>query len=274
LTADADLNRAVTTLLDCPDSVRGEIRFRFFGIPVRVQPWFWFTSIFMGASRDTGAALIWVGVCFVSILLHEVGHVIAFRAFGEDAEVVLYSWGGLAVPQRGSRMGTFANTVVSLAGPAAGFCFAGLVAAAAVIAGARFHLVFHTLVIPSLTASIHSSDPMQSDYLRTYYWNVVLNDLLFVNVYWGLINLLPVYPLDGGQASRALFVHHNPARGNRRSLQLSVITALAVAVLGLITKSMYVMIMFGILAAGSAQMLEAERPLFRAGRSSDRSWHR
>jgi stage IV sporulation protein FB len=274
LSAHADLNPAVTTLLDCPESTRGEWRFRFFGIPVRVQPWFWLTTIFMGANRDTGAALIWVGVCFVSILLHEVGHVIAFRTFGEDAEVVLYSWGGLAVPQRGSRMGTFASTVVSLAGPAAGFCFAGLVAVAATIAGAKFHLVFHTLVIPSLTASYHSADPFQSDYLRAYYWNVVLNDLLFVNIYWGLVNLLPVYPLDGGQASRALFVHHNPARGKRRSLQLSVITAVAVAVLALITKSMYVMIMFGILAAGSAQVLEAERPLFRADRPSDRTWRR
>jgi hypothetical protein len=37
----------------------------------------------------------------------------------------------------------------------------------------------------------------------------------------------------------------------------------AVAVLGLYTRSMYLVAMFGILAAGSAQMLEAEKPIFR-----------
>ncbi len=261
MNAPADLKIAVTTILDCPGSTRGEIKFRFFGIPVRVQPWFWMTTIFMCANRETGAALIWVAVCFVSILLHEVGHVIAFQAFGEQAEVVLYSWGGLAVPKRGIRMGTFAETVISLAGPVAGFCFAVLVTAVALVAGAKFHLVFHTLVFPSLTASFHTTNP--SDYLRTYYWNVLLNDLLFVNIYWGLINLLPVYPLDGGRASRALFEHHNPARGKRRALVVSVIAAVVVAVLGLITQSMYLVVLFGVLAAGSAQMLEADRPIFR-----------
>jgi Zn-dependent protease len=35
-------------------------------------------------------------------------------------------------------------------------------------------------------------------------WYVLLNDLLFVNFDWGLVNLLPVYPLDGGHAARAV----------------------------------------------------------------------
>jgi membrane-associated protease RseP (regulator of RpoE activity) len=255
------------TILECPDRTRGEWRFRFFGIPVCVQPLFWLTLLFMGANRETGAALIWVAVCFVSILLHEVGHVVAFRAFGEQAEVVLYSWGGLAKPQRGFRMSSFAQTVISLAGPVAGFCFGLLVVGMAQIAGAKLQLEFHMLVIPSLTASFYpaAGDPAAGaiDYMRFYHWNVLLNDLLFVNIYWGLVNLLPIYPLDGGQAARALFEHHDPARGRRRSLIVSIAAAVVVAAFGLITRSMYLTAMFGILAAGSAQMLEADRPMFR-----------
>ena len=35
--------------------------------------------------------------------------------------------------------------------------------------------------------------------------NTLIWDLLQVNILWGLVNLLPVYPLDGGQIARELF---------------------------------------------------------------------
>ena len=31
---------------------------------------------------------------------------------------------------------------------------------------------------------------------------ILFNDVLFICVFWGLVNLLPVYPLDGGQIAR------------------------------------------------------------------------
>jgi stage IV sporulation protein FB len=240
-------------ILSEPGRARGEWRFHFLGIPVRVHPWFWMTTLFMGASNDTGAVLIWLAVCFVSILIHELGHVFAFRAFGVRADVVLYSWGGLAVPNGGSRLGTFGQLVVSLAGPFAGFGFAAAVSAVALLAGATFHLSVHTVVMPSLSAVVNGS----------YYWNVLLNDLLWVNISWGLLNLLPIYPLDGGQAARALMTHHDPLRGRRRSLILSVTVGVVMAALGLYSRSIYMVALFGILAAGSAQALEADKPVFK-----------
>jgi stage IV sporulation protein FB len=253
----------MTSVLDSSASSRGELRFRIFGIPVRLQPWFWLATVFTAASQDTGMVLIWIAVCFVSILIHELGHVLAFQAYGVPAEAVLYGWGGLAIPTRHFQRTARAQVVISLAGPAAGFCFAGLVVALARSAGAAIHLGFHMLIIPSLTAqlSLDSIDP--SKLMNNYYWTALLNDLLYVNIYWGIVNLLPIYPLDGGQASRAIFENHDPARGRRRSLLVSTIVAVAIAVLGLITHSMYLLVMFGILAAGSAQALEQERPVFR-----------
>src|SRR5271169_6821462 len=101
----------MTTLVDCPDGGRGVWRFRLFGIPVSVQPWFWLTTLFMGANRSVGMLLIWIAVCFVSILLHEVGHVMAYRAFGEQGSIVLYGWGGLAFSNRSTRRTTLAQGV-------------------------------------------------------------------------------------------------------------------------------------------------------------------
>jgi len=249
----------MSAILECPDHSVGELRFRLFGILVRVHPWFWLTTLIMGANDDLGRLLIWVGVCFVSILVHELGHVVAFRMFGEQAEAVLYAWGGLAVPNGSVRRTSFAQVVISLAGPAAGFLLAAVVLVSALFAGAKFHFGFAMLVIPNISAYlIPSTADVGAD--RNYlYWNVLLNDLLYVNIYWGLVNLLPIYPLDGGQASRALFERHDPSRGLRRSLFVSVVAALAAVLLGWSENSMYLMLLFGILAAGSAQMLEAQR---------------
>jgi stage IV sporulation protein FB len=113
-------------------------------------------------------------------------------------------------------------------------------------------------VIPSLAAYLPHANA---------YWNVLMNDLLYVNIYWGLMNVLPIYPLDGGHVSRALFETRDPVRGKRRSLFLSAIVAATIAVLGLVTRSTYIVWMFGFLAAGSAQMLEADRPFFRPSAS-------
>jgi hypothetical protein len=146
----------MTSFVDCPDSSRGEWRFRIFGIPVRVHPWFWLTTLIMGANQETGAAMIWIAVCFVSILLHELGHVWAYHAFGERGSVVLYGFGGMAIPERDVDRSTRAQVLISLAGPAAGFCLAGLVGIAAVLAGAKVFFGFRMYVVPSVGAYLFS----------------------------------------------------------------------------------------------------------------------
>ena len=44
-----------------------------------------------------------------------------------------------------------------------------------------------------------------------------------ITVMWGLLNLLPIYPLDGGQIAQQIFVLTNPQDAMRQSLILSVI---------------------------------------------------
>jgi Zn-dependent protease len=235
-------------VLDNPGQhTRGQVRFRIFGTPVTIQPWFWFGTLIMGASRDAAGVLIWLAVVLVSILLHEFGHVAAFKIFGVRSSVLLYGFGGLAIPE-GEIRGTLARVTVPAAGPIAGFLLAGLVLLSVSSAGG-------IIVFPFTAWLPHAPNR---------YWNVAINDLLWVNVIWGFVNLLPIYPLDGGQLARALFDKHDPVRGKRRSLILSATVATICAVLAFaILQSMYMVAFFGVLAAMSFQSLDSYRAMFK-----------
>ena len=45
--------------------------------------------------RDTAGIAIWIAVCFVSILVHEMGHALVIKRFGGTPSVLLYPGGGL-----------------------------------------------------------------------------------------------------------------------------------------------------------------------------------
>jgi Zn-dependent protease len=258
----------MTTICDCPQSDRAQWSFRLFGTSVRVKFWFWITLLIAASDRDPADVLIWVAVCFVSILLHEMGHVFAFRFFRRDAEVVLYGFGGLAIPRRDVD-GTFPQVMVAAAGPAAGFCLAGLTLAAAALTGGRVFLGRH-MFLPHLSAMINIKLLMWSHSVPLYtHATVLANDLLFVNFYWGLVNLLPVWPLDGGHISRALLEQWDHYDGRRKSLIASVVIAAAVALAGIANENTFLAIMFGIFAVSSLQAMEGER---RRVISSYRRW--
>jgi stage IV sporulation protein FB len=78
-----------------------------------------------------------------------------------------------------------------------------------------------------------------------------------VNIFWGLINLLPVFPLDGGRIARAIFMEIDTLDGTYKSLQLSMFTAAVVAVAGLLFwNSIYIALLFSILAFQSYMTMQ------------------
>lgn len=252
------------SILDVPYSSRGEWRFRLLGTTVRVLPWFWLSVLLFSGGGDLGAVMIWVAVCFVSILVHEMGHVLAFRLYGTRSEAVLYAWGGLAIPDSDLPRGTTADLLIALAGPCAGFCFAAVVIALAAMAGAHFQASLRLFVLPSLNAIIYPPNADDLTHMQGYFYlNHLLNTLLHLNIYWGLVNLLPVYPLDGGRAARAILEKSDPIYGKRRSLRLSALAGVAIAILGLLEHNLYLVFLFGIFAAGSAQLMEDEHPIYK-----------
>ena len=77
-------------MFSVPPQTRYDLTFSFFGIDVRVHPLFWLIALIFGASPNASAVdiLIWVVAVFISILIHEVGHILAMRRFGEDGYII------------------------------------------------------------------------------------------------------------------------------------------------------------------------------------------
>lgn len=240
-------------LLGEPPPTQADLHFRLFGIPVRVHPFFWVTSLFLGmGSKDSDPTdiLVWVGVVFVSILVHEFGHATMQRRYGGHPRVTLYGLGGLASCDDCDRS-PGRQILILLAGPFAGFFLAGV--AVAVLK-----------VFSHLNGFVLDWVPIRwTPFDLAYYFenkrlalpDLIIWDLLVVNIMWGLINLLPVYPLDGGQITRELFTLRNPRAGILYSLQLSAGVAVLFALYALSKSSIYTCAMFGILAYNNFQTL-------------------
>lgn len=211
--------------LNEPPPTPYDLRFRIGPVPVRVHPLFWLLTLVLGLSlarSDGWLLVIWMFVAFVSILVHELGHIMAMMSFGETGHIVLYGMGGLAIPSGHSAWGRgrspFQQILISLAGPFAGFLLGFLAIVCFRVGGG--HVEFEPGLPLGLNLTAAVPPPGMSPYVAvtcSFFW--------YVNWFWGLLNLLPIYPLDGGKISRELFQLWEPREGVIRSLWLSVITS-------------------------------------------------
>jgi Zn-dependent protease len=246
-------------LFQVPPPTRYDLRFSIAGIPVRVHPLFWLISFLFGFSANNLLfTFLWMLVVFISILIHELGHAFAFRRYGMRSSIVLHFAGGLTVPESVSWGSAWANVVlsprqeifISLAGPFAGFLFAALVIGGVFAAGGSVATNWLLGFIPLPSAALIPIGGVVLSTLATL--------LLFVNIFWGLINLVPVYPLDGGNVARYALLQYDPRDGIRKSLWISVIAGGVMAVIGLVLfSSIYMALLFGFLAFQSYQSLQS-----------------
>src|SRR5690606_844441 len=85
-----------------------DLRFQIAGIPIRVHPLFWLGALVLGMRLDSATLILWMIVVFCSVLIHELGHALMMRYFGQSPHVVLYLMGGYASPR--SEFYSFAST--------------------------------------------------------------------------------------------------------------------------------------------------------------------
>jgi stage IV sporulation protein FB len=193
-----------------------DLPFRLFGVHVRVHPLFWLGMALLGwdlsqrafTGNQLGDLLVWIACCFVSILLHEFGHVWMGWAFGSRGHIVLQGLGGLAigsadVPYRWQRI------LVSAAGPGIQLLL---------------YAALRGLIAAGLLAGIEGPELWQRVLL------LALSDLLWINLAWAILNLLPIWPLDGGWIVREFCQIISSQRGLIVSLWISLITSAALAV--------------------------------------------
>ena len=205
------------------------LTFKLFGFQVSVQPFFWIIMAMIGINmvrrfdleNDFMGIALWVTVVFVSVLWHELGHAFAFRRYRIGSDIVLHGFGGYAIPhQQPPRLSRGQDMIVSAAGPA-------------------FQLA---IGLPLLW--LNSKGLLWEFAQGKAYAEFVLMTLMFVNIWWPLFNLLPIYPLDGGQISHALF----GPRHERTALWISFGFAVAVTLWALQMRMGFMRFMFAMMA--------------------------
>ena len=198
------------------------LEFRMSGIPIRVEPVF---LLVMGLLAWINGYTGWLIPVFIlvaggSVLIHELGHATAHRSFGARPTVTLTGFGGVTM---GPVHPKSRSLVVTLAGPGAGF----LAAAVGV----------------ALSQVVASDGSTVADALRILIW---------VNVIWGIFNLLPILPLDGGHVASDLF-------GPRPEQVLSAVGSVIIAILGLYTGQVLLAFIGFIFGSQAFQALRAEK---------------
>ena len=193
-----------------PKHTQWDLKWRMFGIPVRVHPLFWLIALLLAYQENLEFkfVLLGIGCMFFSILLHELGHALCQRYYGDhENRVVLYTLGGLAIGRR--EAGVWPRIAVLLWGPGAMLLLAAVVYA---IGAPQYGVKFPLMAFSSMGQ-----------------YAVLV--LFWVNVVWGIMNLLPVFPLDGGQIMRELVGWKAPRRGDAFAFKISFYAAVAIVLL-------------------------------------------
>ena len=162
------------------------------GVPIGVTPWFlvlvaWiFLPQAMAYGGPFGGFLLadnlaWFLTIVGSLLVHEFGHALMAKRYRLHPSVILHVFGGLCAHDDASSDAEEAR--VLLAGPAAGLLLG------AVAYGAQQAIGAPSPRGPGSPTGL-------------YFAQKLVSSLVWFNVFWNVVNLLPIWPLDGGRLSR------------------------------------------------------------------------
>jgi Zn-dependent protease/DNA-directed RNA polymerase subunit RPC12/RpoP len=164
---------------------KGSVKFfTFAGITVYVH-WMWFLVAVISFQSRTHAysSLIWNAAEYLSlfliVLIHEFGHQLACRSVGgKTHDIVLWFLGGVAYVSPPQRPGAQLWSIA--AGP---------------LVNVALIPVFSVLVSVSSHLGWYDTQPDLYNLIHNVWW---------INVGLLIFNMMPVYPLDGGQILRSL----------------------------------------------------------------------
>ena len=177
--------------------------FQAWGIDVFLH-WSWFALVFIFYSTGQfGAEPIW-GIAtylalFVIVLMHEFGHALACRSVGGQAStIVLWPLGGIAFVRPPQRPGAVLWSIV---------------------AGPLVNVVLVPVTVVAYLALVGNT-PMEQ-------WTPGQNFIamvMFINAALLAFNMLPIYPLDGGQTLQSILWFF---MGRSQSLKIAAVVGLA-----------------------------------------------
>ena len=220
---------------------------RLFGIEIRIHLTFVFL-LFVVWSMEAGAqdantvlhGLALVGIVFGSVVPHELGYDLVARGSGVPAKgIILLPIGGVTILDEANAVPDSANAWVrdiriAAAGPLVNLLIAGVA------------VLVLTAAIPgfSVTAKplLHSS--------------ALYRSIVWVNVYLGLFNLLPAYPMDGGRVLRAIFSRRmDMVQATQRAIRIGNVFSILFMMVGILLVNWW-LVMIGFFLFIGAQLEE------------------
>lgn len=186
-------------------------------IPITIAPLYWVTSAliaYMGAQKSPhmlSAMIAWMVVIFVSILVHEMGHALSAKLFGQTPVIRLVAFGGLTIPGP-KKIKKWQEFIVIFCGPLFGFL----------------------LFLLAIYISSFNFFPQGS------FVAYMLDVFVWVNLFWTVVNLIPVIPLDGGQLMRVVLQSLFRKSGEKIALVLSIIIGALIAMVAFTYMSLFV----------------------------------
>lgn len=203
-----------------------------FGVPVSVTAGFFLMSGYFFYVMGAGRALPFVVAVLLSLLVHEFGHALVAKRLGLDPRVLLQAFGGLTFHERAARDRD--DVMILAAGPGAGLAFGGVC------------LLALRTVVPTYELSGHS------------FVVALLGQLAMINLFWSLANLVPVWPLDGGQLFRLLLVRLlGPSRGESWTHRVGLGLGGALALMAYFSGQRFITVLLAMLAFQNFSRLQA-----------------
>lgn len=210
------------------------IKFNIFGVPVVILPWHWLGMAMIGGvfGAKSYDSLLLVVLFMVagsfSLLAHELGHALSGRRMGGGyPHIVMEMFGGYCSNEtaRYRTRTDFAKMV--FAGPGVNIVLLVISLLLMAVFGGLSYCVL-ALVSPYASYAQAVSE-VRMDLMTLQYAKMLflLSCFVWVNFWWTLFNLLPIYPLDGGQILGAFM--SKPGNTHR----ISIATIVVVAILGI-----------------------------------------
>ncbi|NGX33765.1 MAG: Stage IV sporulation protein FB [Candidatus Anoxychlamydiales bacterium] len=207
-------------------------------IPIYIHPFFWIFSALIGflMSQTIVGTVLWIIIIFISVLVHELGHALTSLIFKQNPKIELVAMGGLTSYQ-GKKLKYYQQFLIVLMGPVFGILLFGL---------ATLILWLNFISNPTFLATIKV--------------------MQVVNLFWSIVNLLPILPLDGGQLLRIALEAFFGIKGFKLSLLLGFIMAAILALASFAVRYYLLGALFFLFAFQSFDMYRKSRNIQKCDR--------
>jgi len=206
---------------------------------LRSAPTFLLITFFAGAARGMADGFVLVAIVLGSVLAHEMAHALAARRLGVPVHNITLTWyGGYAefVMRPSTRL---SEILIAAAGPVSNLA----------IAAVAFPLL-HFVTMQSSAHLANSNILMRIEAPQLLERSV--EELAWTNLSFGVFNLLPGLPLDGGHIASAMLNRWmSRGRANWLAAWAGVVVGVATILFGFMAKNLW-SILIGISIAMSA----------------------